>query len=152
MSLIGILKFLIPVRRPGESGAMLAAAWRSARTAAEGAPPVLDGRAPSRMLRELRRTVILAAVCAGIAGAAMIDLYLGGGSELQVAAALVLTAMFAIAGIGAWRRARAIARWLDKGVGAEINTGQAAWAEGRDLLGHEVRIGPTRSGMSEDRS
>lgn len=114
MSLFGILKFLNPVRRPGESGALLGAAWRSARTAAEEAPPVLDGQAPSRMLRELRRTVILAAVCAGAAAAVTLGLYLGRGDELQAAAGLVLTAVFAIAGIGAWRRARAIARWLER--------------------------------------
>ena len=109
-----VLRFLNPVRRPSELGALGAAAWRSARHAAEAPQPVLDGRQPSRVLRELRHTVVLALVCCAVTGGGALGLYLTSGNELQLVAAVLLTAVFAIGGIVAGRRAGKIARWLER--------------------------------------
>ena len=88
MSIGGMFRFLSPIRKPGEAGELLRAAWRSTKAAAnQPDPPVLDGREPSRLLSELRRTVILG---------------------------LAFTAMFAVMGFSAFHRARRIAAWLER--------------------------------------
>ena len=115
MRIGGIFRFLSPIRKPQESGELLRAAWRSAKTAAgQPDPLVIDGRAPSRLLQELRRTVMLGAVCGGVTAAGTLALVIGSGDPLQVAAGLAFTGMFAVMGLSAFRRARRIAAWLER--------------------------------------
>lgn len=115
MSFIGLLRALSPVRWPRESGQVLQAAWRTARDTAEQPETVpIDGTAPSRMLRDLRRTAVLAAACGGVAAIGTLGLYLGSGDVLQLVAGSAFVAMFAITGLSARRRASRIAAWLEQ--------------------------------------
>ncbi|WP_395675533.1 hypothetical protein [Inquilinus sp.] len=112
MSFGGILRFLNPVRRPGEAGEMFCAAMRSTRAPAPA--EILNGKAPSRMLQELQRTVILSVACGAVAGIAGTGLYLMSGNELQLIAGLLLAGVFAAGGLAARRRESIIAAWLER--------------------------------------
>jgi hypothetical protein len=115
MSIGGIFRFLSPIRKPEEAGELLRAAWRSTKAATNQPDPlVLDGREPSRLLSELRRTVILGLACAGVSGAGSAILIIAGGDALQIAAGLTFTGMFVVMGFSAFRRARRIAAWLER--------------------------------------
>jgi hypothetical protein len=115
MSIGGMFRFLSPIRKPGEAGELLRAAWRSTKTVANQPDPlVLDGREPSRLLSELRRTVMLGVACVGVSGVGTVILIIAGGDPLQIAAGLAFTGMFAVMGLGAFRRARRIAAWLER--------------------------------------